>query len=123
MIDSYLEQPHARTLLAGRDPENIARAAPVLVFLFALLAGLLAGGPQLRAEEQASTEPIATVNINTADAVTLAAGLKGVGQARAVEIIRHREAYGPFESVEELAEVKGIGESTVAANRKVITLD
>ena len=65
----------------------------------------------------------AAVNINTADAQALAAGLKGVGEARALEIVRYREAYGPFSSVDELAEVKGIGQSTVDNNRAVITLD
>jgi competence protein ComEA len=66
---------------------------------------------------------LATVNINTADAPTLAASLKGVGQSRAVEIVRYREAYGPFSSADELAEVKGIGQSTLEQNRKVITLE
>ena len=65
----------------------------------------------------------AAVNINTADAQALAAGLKGVGEARALEIVRYRESYGPFSSVDELAEVKGIGQSTVDNNRAVITLD
>ena len=120
MIDSYLEQPHARTLLAGRDPENTARAAPVLVFLFALLAGLFAGGPQLRAEEQVSTEPIATVNINTADAETIAAELKGVGLSKAKAIVEYRKKHGPFQNPDDLSLVKGIGERTVDLNRSDI---
>lgn len=66
---------------------------------------------------------VATVNINTADAQTLAAQLKGVGEARALEIVRYREAYGPFATVDELVEVKGIGQSTVDRNRAVITLE
>ncbi|MCB1699168.1 MAG: helix-hairpin-helix domain-containing protein [Halioglobus sp.] len=63
------------------------------------------------------------VNINTADAQTLAAKLKGVGETRAAEIVRYREAYGPFSSADELVEVKGIGNSTLDMNREVITLE
>jgi competence protein ComEA len=66
---------------------------------------------------------VATVNINSADAGTLAAGLNGIGQTRAMEIVRYREAYGPFASVEELTEVKGIGKSTLEKNRALITLE
>ncbi len=53
----------------------------------------------------------------------MASGLNGVGRSRAEEIIRYRETYGPFKTVEELTEVKGIGKSTLEKNRAVITLD
>lgn len=65
----------------------------------------------------------AAVNINTASASELAAGLNGVGAARAEAIIRYRELYGPFQSVEELAEVSGIGSATVERNRPMIKLN
>ncbi|QIB67525.1 helix-hairpin-helix domain-containing protein [Kineobactrum salinum] len=64
-----------------------------------------------------------TVNINAADADTLASRLQGIGMSRAQEIIRYREAYGPFSSVEELADVKGIGQATLDKNRVLITLE
>ncbi|MEP0203553.1 MAG: helix-hairpin-helix domain-containing protein [Halioglobus sp.] len=67
--------------------------------------------------------PASSVNINTADAQTLASGLNGVGLSRAEDIIRYREAYGPFATVEELTSVKGIGKSTLEKNRQVITLE
>jgi competence protein ComEA len=63
------------------------------------------------------------VNINTADAATLAAGLRGIGLSRAEDIIRYRETYGPFGAVEELVDVKGIGQATLDNNRAVITLE
>ena len=84
--------------------------------------GLGAASAPLHARDEAPA-PAATVNINVADAATLAAALNGVGLSRAEEIVRYREAYGPFSSVEELAEVKGIGEATLEKNRTVITLD
>jgi competence protein ComEA len=78
---------------------------------------------QEKASPAAPATSAAQVNINTADAQTLAAGLKGVGEARAAEIVRYRETYGPFASAEELVEVKGIGKSTLDMNRDVITLE
>jgi len=62
------------------------------------------------------------VNINTADAETLAASLKGVGLSRAEAIVRYREQHGDFVDVYELANVKGIGERTVEVNESRITL-
>ena len=62
------------------------------------------------------------VNINTADAATLARVLKGVGQSRAEEIVRYREEHGQFVDMYELANVKGIGERTVEMNAERIVL-
>jgi competence protein ComEA len=50
-----------------------------------------------------------TVNINSADAATLAAELDGVGKARAEAIVEYREKMGRFESAEQLMDVSGIG--------------
>ena len=64
----------------------------------------------------------APVNINTADAQELADGLQGIGGSKAEAIVRYREQFGDFESVEELSEVTGIGAATVERNRGRITL-
>lgn len=58
-----------------------------------------------------------TVDINTADAATLAAVLDGVGEAKAEAIVAYRGANGPFASIDQLAEVKGIGLKTLEKNR------
>lgn len=63
------------------------------------------------------------VNINTADAATLAQSLDGVGMAKAQAIVAWREANGAFASADQLAEVKGIGASLVERNRDAIQLD
>ncbi|GMV29364.1 MAG: hypothetical protein AMXMBFR59_14890 [Rhodanobacteraceae bacterium] len=63
------------------------------------------------------------VNVNTADAGTIAANLKGVGQSKAEAIVAYREKNGAFKSVDDLAKVKGIGEKTVAANREYILVE
>jgi competence protein ComEA len=62
------------------------------------------------------------VNINTADAATLAERLNGIGLAKAEAIVAHREANGPFRSVDQLASVKGIGLKTVEKNREAMTV-
>ena len=49
------------------------------------------------------------VNINLASAEAIAEALSGVGLAKANRIVEYREAYGPFEHVDELAAVRGIG--------------
>ena len=63
-----------------------------------------------------------SVDINSADATTLAESLDGVGPAKAKAIIEHRTANGPFKSADELAAVKGIGLATVDRNREFIRL-
>lgn len=63
------------------------------------------------------------VNVNSADADTLARELTGVGPALAEEIIRDREQNGPFMSPEDLARVRGIGERIVEMNRPNILLE
>ena len=69
-----------------------------------------------------AVEPQRPVNINTADAATLSASLKGVGDSKAQAIVAYRESYGPFKAVEELTAVKGIGESLLNKNREHISL-
>lgn len=63
-----------------------------------------------------------TVNINTADAATLAEALKGVGLSKAEAIIAYRKEHGGFKTVEQLSEVKGIGEKLVKANQDRIVV-
>ncbi len=62
------------------------------------------------------------VNINTADAETLAAELNGVGPIVAARIIELRTAKGTFTDASELQEVRGIGERTLAKNAEFILL-
>ena len=57
------------------------------------------------------------VNINTADAATLAKELTGVGPALAEAIIADRTSNGRFATADALTRVKGIGERIVEMNR------
>jgi competence protein ComEA len=63
------------------------------------------------------------VNINTADAATLARELNGVGLKRAEAIVEYRQKHGPFKSADELSLVKGIGPAAVAKNRELIRIE
>ena len=56
------------------------------------------------------------VNVNTADAETLASALSGVGLKKAQAIVRYREEHGRFDTPSDLAKVKGIGAATVDKN-------
>ncbi|NNF67787.1 MAG: helix-hairpin-helix domain-containing protein [Gammaproteobacteria bacterium] len=57
------------------------------------------------------------VNVNTANADTLASELNGIGYSRAQAIVAWRSKHGPFENVEDLQNVKGIGEKIVRMNQ------
>ena len=57
------------------------------------------------------------VDINSADAMTLAKQIQGVGISKAQAIVAYRNQNGRFASIEDLAKVKGIGLKTVNKNR------
>jgi competence protein ComEA len=61
-----------------------------------------------------------SVNINTADAKTLAKELVGVGSSKAEAIVKYRAEKGPFKSADELKKVEGIGEATFEHNKNNI---
>jgi competence protein ComEA len=63
------------------------------------------------------------VNINTADANTLARELKGIGPSRAQAIVAYRTEHGPFKSADDLALVKGIPQKVIDDNRDNIRVD
>lgn len=54
-------------------------------------------------------DQLQAINLNQADVTQLSHALKGIGLKRAEAIVHYREAHGPFQSLSELALVKGIG--------------
>ena len=61
------------------------------------------------------------VNINTAPAAELET-LPGIGPALAGRIVEYREANGPFENIEQIQNVPGIGPATFEGLRDLITV-
>ena len=73
------------------------------------------------AAEEQMPETAGPIDINTADAAALQ-GLPGIGETKAAAIIAHRDANGPFASVDDLTNVKGIGEKTLEKLKEQITV-
>lgn len=63
------------------------------------------------------------VNINTADAATIAQELDGIGEARAKAIVEYRETHGRFNALDDLLKVKGVGKAILEKNAANIKFD
>ena len=81
-------------------------------------APVASAAPAAKPASPASQE---VININTADAQALTK-LNGIGAKKAEAIVAWRKANGNFKTVDQLADVKGIGAKTVEANRKNIRI-
>lgn len=100
-----------------------------LPVLGALLLGITSITFSVNAESQA-TKPtksnveevvkLELVNVNTANAEQLAT-LPGIGESRALRIINYREQNGKIKSLEELNEIKGFGERSIAKLKGRVT--
>jgi competence protein ComEA len=63
------------------------------------------------------------VDINSADAATIAKELQGIGLSRAQAIVAYREKTGAFRSADDLRKIKGIGAKVLEKNRAFIRVD
>jgi competence protein ComEA len=92
------------------DPPEVVQATP----------GSSVAGPSASSEaSDPARGAAAPVDLNSADAAALDE-LPGVGPATAEAIIAHREASGPFSSVDELLDVRGIGEAKLEQLRPLV---
>ncbi|WP_349305477.1 helix-hairpin-helix domain-containing protein [Bacillus sp. FJAT-50079] len=66
---------------------------------------------ELEIIEEGSVEESGKININKADAAELET-LPGIGPAKAAAIIQYREEHGPFQGIEEMQNISGIGAKT-----------
>ncbi|MAF84679.1 MAG: competence protein ComEA [Chromatiales bacterium] len=62
------------------------------------------------------------VDLNSADAETIARELNGIGASRAQAIVEYREQYGSFSSAKDLLNVSGIGPHILQVNKVNIIL-
>lgn len=119
---SFVSDLIANTVRAVRSKIGLNVVAAALASLMLTLpAGVHA---QSRDLVNAPTEQAQTinnqVNINTADAETLALALDGVGMTKAQDIIAYREQNGDFKTADDLQKVSGIGKATLERNRSRI---
>jgi len=105
--------------LEGADLERINLAQPLVdgQQVFLPMKGAEGAGQPLPAGGAASGK----VNINTASKDELE-DLPGIGAVKAQSIINYREQHGPFQRVEDLLEVSGIGDKTLAEIKELITV-
>ena len=73
------------------------------------------------ASTDGSSSPASLIDLNTATGQDLES-LPGIGPVMAGRIISHREANGPFLSVDELENVSGIGPKTMESIRPLVTV-
>ncbi len=101
-------------------------AALIWVSLSWSASSVYAAGPTGAQEASPAAKVQAVVedkiNVNTASADALAEILTGIGPKKAEAIVAYREANGPFKSVDDLLQVKGIGPATLEKNRDRINL-
>ena len=73
------------------------------------------------AQEEVLAE-LVLLDLNSATEAELA-GLPGIGEELARRIVEYREANGPFDAVEEIMEVSGIGEKKFEDMKERITVE
>ncbi len=69
-----------------------------------------------------SAYAIQSVNINKASAKDIADALDNIGMAKAEAIVKYRAEHGPFTTVDQVANVQGIGPKTLEKNKGYILL-
>jgi competence protein ComEA len=90
--------------------------------LAASLMVLAANGPAGAAPKSRSDPGVAApVNVNLASEEELA-GVRGIGKVLAKRIVDFRDEHGPFERLEDLMKVRGIGEKSFEKLRPLLTI-
>ena len=112
--------------------ENMKIFLPMLVlvpFLLAAPGSMAQDGHRLlpicKDADDAAVEEnclFAKVHINSASAEALQ-NLSGIGPKLAQAIIDYREKQGPFQTVEALKRVRGVGTKLLEENRHLLSLD
>lgn len=98
--------PHVQPVLAA----GVAIGLVAMAGWLAVIAGRPAG--VVDHDTPPTIEPRFTVNVNAAGADELAT-LPGLGATTAARIVEHRRLHGPFESLDDLLDVDGIGPATL----------
>jgi competence protein ComEA len=94
-----------------------------MIRMLTAIALVLALGASATAAQgsRPSSSPSTVVNINTASASMLE-GLPGIGKATAERIVEYRQKSGGFKKVEELMNIRGIGEKSFLKLKPLVTV-
>ena len=87
--------------------------------IIAFMASLFFSISTMAADQQ-DMEP---VNVNQASYQELDEGLLGVGPRIAMEIVKHRDQHGPYQSIDDLDRVKFVGATILEKNKGRIVFD
>ena len=99
----------------------IRTSALALVALLAALAAPAVAQQPATPRPTPATKAEAVVNLNTATAADLES-LPGIGKSTAQRILEYRQKSGGFKKVEELMNVKGIGEKSFLKIKNRLTV-
>ena len=102
-------QTPVKTLIKSSSRHTRQLINIALVVMAVLLAPVSAFAAQL-------------VDINNADVETMIENWKGIGETKARAIVAYRKKNGKFKDIDDLANVKGIGEGLIKNNRKYMSV-
>ena len=93
----------------------------VAAFLFSATFGIVSDFSTALASQPATETAVTKVSINKADEAGLIE-IPGIGPKTAAAIVEYRKTIGSFTSLDQLLEVKGIGEKKFAKLKPYVTL-
>lgn len=110
----FSTRPQERTEVEGANVSNVASPSNQVLRTGA--------APTTPYPKSASPKSQGKVNLNTASAAQLES-LPAIGPVTAGSIIEYRNLHGPFKSVDQLDNVKGIGPKTLEKLRPFVTVE
>jgi competence protein ComEA len=103
-------------------PTTISRSWLLAVGLMALLCGPVLNAQASREKSTAAPSKKARVlDLNSASATELQE-LPGIGVSTATRIVEYRQKHGPFKKIEDLMNIRGIGEKSFLRLKPLITV-
>lgn len=101
----------------------VRTALSLIVFASLIAVQAASVGAQSKGSSRATAKPASTgiVNLNTASAAELEA-LPGIGAKTAARIVEYRQKNGPFKKIEDLMNVRGVGEKNFLKLKPQLTV-